>query len=74
MRQRNWFVGILPTQDGAGKPEVFLGNPATTPDFLRAGGWGGYVKVTGPYATLALAVASSLNSIELTHTNRNGAA
>lgn len=58
MRKGQWFVGTLPTQDGAGKPEVFRGNPATAPDYTRAGGWGGYVKVIGPYATQALAVAS----------------
>jgi hypothetical protein len=50
MRRSAWYVGIAPTQDGVGYPEVFQGGAAGT-DYTRLGGWGGYDRVHGPYRT-----------------------
>lgn len=49
VRRVEWYVGVAPTQDGVGFPEVFKGGAVGT-DYTRTGGWGGYHQVHGPYA------------------------
>ena len=50
MRHAEWYVGVAPTQDDIGFPEVFQGGASGT-DYTRAGGWGGYDRVLGPFPT-----------------------
>ena len=58
MRRSEWYVGVAPTQDNVGYPEVFAGGAVGT-DYTRPGGWGGYVKVHGPYRTEREAAAAA---------------
>jgi hypothetical protein len=57
MRGAEWYVGVAPTQDGVGFPEVFQGGAAGT-NYTRPGGWGGYDRVHGPYRTERQATAA----------------
>jgi len=53
---RAWFIGVAPTQDGVGWPETFHGD--ATGDYTRPDGWGGYVRVVGPFPTEVEAAAA----------------